>query len=79
MMTNRLTRRGSSGSRISASAILVNGPVAHEDQAPGMGARGGDDRIDGVKRPGLLLGLGQDRMAEAGLAMDLARVPDRDR
>ena len=54
-------------------------PGRAEDEAPGMRARGGDDGVDSVTRAGLLLGLGQDRMAEAGLAVDLARVPDRDR
>ena len=44
-----------------------------------MRAGGGDDGIDGVKRPGLVLRFGQHRMAEATLAVDLARVPDRDR
>ena len=79
MMTNRLTRRGSSGSRISASAILVNGPVAQRIRRPAWARAAAMIEIDGVKRSGLLLGLGQDRMAEARLAVDLARVPDRDR
>ncbi len=44
-----------------------------------MRAGSSDDRIHGVKRRGLLLGLGQHRVAEAGFAVNLARVPDRDR
>ena len=79
MMTNRLTRRGSSGSRMTASAILVNGPVATRIETPGVGAGGGDDGFDRVMGLGRLLGLGQDGMAEAAPAVDLARVLDRDR
>ena len=48
MMTKRLTSRGSSGSRITASAMLVSGPGRDQDEPPGMRARRGDDRVDRV-------------------------------
>ena len=40
-------------------------PGGAQDETPGMRARGGDDGVDRMVRAGWLLGLGQDRMAEA--------------
>ena len=54
-------------------------PGGAENEAPGMRARRGDDRIRRMQRMPRLVGRGQDRMAEAGLAVNFARVPHRDR
>ena len=78
MMTKRLTRRGNSGSRISARAILVSGPVATRMSSPWMRARRRDEPVDRVRRrqPGPRR-LGQFGIAEAACAMDDAGVARR--
>ena len=52
-------------------------PRRAQDEASGVRACRADDRIRGMQRVRRLLRLWQDRMAEAGLAVNLARVPDR--
>ena len=59
---------------------IGQGPGGDEDEPPGMRAGGGDDGIDrmlNARRPRPRLG--QDGMPEAAPAVDLARVPHRDR
>ncbi len=79
MMTNRLTRRGSSGSRMTASAIFVNGPVAHRTRRPECERAAAMIESAACSASGWFVRVGQNRMAEAGLAVNLARVPHRDR
>ena len=74
MMTKRLTRLGSSGSRITAERDIGQGPGRDERQPARMGVRGGDDGVDGVHAARRLGRLGQHGMAEAALAVDVSRV-----
>ncbi len=74
MMTNCLRRRGRSGSRITASATLVKGPVATSVSLPGLAfaaARIASTPWAVARRFGRL---GQRGIAEAALAVDDAGV-----
>ena len=78
MMTNRLTRRGSSGSRITASAIFVNGPTAHRMRRPECERAAAMIESAACSASDEFLRLRQNRMAKAGRAVNFTRVPHRD-